>query len=251
MAFGVHDQGWRSMLAIELPPPYPNDRKGWVAGNSGTFVKNFMIYVPGLVEVSLHRLRMEPREPSDDLADLLTTAEMHGCLAELSEPDQSRLEKISRHYADASTMSADDILAEALVRALDGTRKCPRGVNLMVFLARAMKSIAWADRTSAKTQREIGPVEDRPADTDLMGVSTVVGLEEQVIQQDLRKKQVDALMALFHDDQDATLWLMARMDAESLEEMQALTGFGATKLNTVGRRIRRKVERKLPHGLRP
>jgi hypothetical protein len=23
MAFGVHDQGWRSMLAIELPPPYP------------------------------------------------------------------------------------------------------------------------------------------------------------------------------------------------------------------------------------
>src|SRR6266446_5307209 len=92
---------------------------------------------PGLVEVSLHRLRMEPREPSDDLADML---------------------------------------AEALVRALDGTRKCPRGVNLMVFLARAMKSIAWADRTSAKAQREIGPVEDRPADTDLMEVSTVVGL---------------------------------------------------------------------------
>ena len=89
-----------------------------------------MIYVPGLVEVSLHRLRMEPREPSDDLADVLTTAEMHGCLAELSEPDQSRLEKISRHYADASTMLAADILAEALVRALDGTRKCPRGVNL-------------------------------------------------------------------------------------------------------------------------
>jgi DNA-directed RNA polymerase specialized sigma24 family protein len=209
-----------------------------------------MIYVPGLVEVSLHRLRMEPREPSDDLADVLTTAEMHGCLAELSEPDQSRLEKISRHYADASTMSAADILAEALVRALDGTRKCPRGINLMVFLARAMKSIAWADRTSAKAQREIGPVEDRPADTDLMGVSTV-GLEEQVIQQDLRKKQVDALMALFHDDEDATLWLMARMDAESLEAMQALTGFGATKLNTVGRRIRRKVEREFPHGLRP
>jgi DNA-directed RNA polymerase specialized sigma24 family protein len=194
---------------------------------------------------------MEPREPSNDLADVLTTAEMLGRLVELSEPDQSRLEKISRHYADASTMSADDILAEALVRALDGTRKCPRGVNLMVFLARAMKSIAWADRTSAKAQREIGPVEDRPADTDLMEVSTVVGLEEQVIQQDLRKKQVDALMALFHDDEDATLWLMARMDAESLEEMQALTGFGATKLNTVGRRIRRKVEREFPHGLRP
>jgi hypothetical protein len=84
-----------------------------------------------------------------------------------------------------------------------------------------------------------------------MEVSTVAGLEEQVIQQDLRKKQVDALMALFHDDEDATLWLMARMDAESLKEMQMLTGFGATKFNTVSRRIRRKVEREFPHGLRP
>src|ERR1700730_10796559 len=102
----------------------------------------------------------------------------------------------------------------------------------MVFLARAMKRVAWADRTSAKAQRAIGPGGDRPADTDLMGVSTVVGLEEQVIQQDLRKKQVDALMALFHDDEDATLWLMARMDADSLEEVQALTGFDATKINT-------------------
>jgi DNA-directed RNA polymerase specialized sigma24 family protein len=191
---------------------------------------------------------MELREPSDDV---LTTAEVHGRLAELSEPDQSRLEKISRHYADASTMSADDILAEALIRALDGTRKCPRGVDLMVFLASAMKSIAWADRTSAQARRETRSIEDRPGDIDLMGVPSVGGLEEQVIQQDLRKKQVDALMALFQDDEDATLWLMARMDAESLEEMQVLTGFDATKLNTVGRRIRRKVERDFPEGLRP
>jgi DNA-directed RNA polymerase specialized sigma24 family protein len=214
-------------------------------------VKNFMISVPDPVEVSLHRLRMEPRNPSDDAADVLTTAEVHARLAQLSEPDQSRLGKISRHYAGASNMSADDILAEALIRALDGTRKCPRDVNLTVFLARAMKSIAWADRTSAKARREIGPVEDGPADTHLMEVSTVVGLEEQVIQQDLRKKRVDALMTLFRDDDDATLWLMARMDAESLEEMQALTGFNATKLNTVGRRIRRKVEHEFPQGLRP
>jgi DNA-directed RNA polymerase specialized sigma24 family protein len=194
---------------------------------------------------------MEPSYPSDDLADVLTTAEVHARLTELSDPDLSRLEKISRRYADASTMSPDDILAEALARALDGTRKCPRGVNLMVFLSRAMKSIAWADRTSAKARHEIGSVEDRAAHIDLVEVSTAVGLEEQLIQEDLRKKQVDALMALFHDDEDATLWLMARMDADSLEEAQALTGFGATKLNTVGRRIHRKVERRFPQGLRP
>ena len=211
-------------------------------------MKNFMICVPAPVKVSLHRLRMEPPEPNDDV---LTTAEVRGRLAELSEPDQSRLEKISRRYADASTMSADDILAEALVRALDGTRRCPRGVNLTVFLARAMKSIAWADRTSAQARRETGSIEDRLDDIELMGVSSVVGLEEQVIQEDLRKKQVDALMALFLYDEDATLWLMARMDAESLEEMQVLTGFDATKLNTVARRIRRKVERNFPQGLRP
>jgi DNA-directed RNA polymerase specialized sigma24 family protein len=194
---------------------------------------------------------MKPRESADALTDVLTTAEMHACLAELSDPDLFRLEKIARHYAGRSVMCADDIVAEALARALDGTRKCPRDVNLVVFLARAIKSIAWADRTSAKARREVRTVEDHPAEIDLVEMSPVVGLEEQVIQQDLRKKQADALIALFHDDEDATLWLMARMDADSLEDMQALTGFGATKLNTVGRRVRRKAERAFPKGLRP
>jgi hypothetical protein len=120
-------------------------------------VKKFIIYVPDLVEVSLHGLRMEPREPSDDLANVLTTAEMHGRLAELSEPDQSRLEKISRRYADASTMSAHDILAEALVRALDGTRKCPRDVDVMVFLARAMREYRLG-----RSHKRQGAARDRP-----------------------------------------------------------------------------------------
>jgi DNA-directed RNA polymerase specialized sigma24 family protein len=193
---------------------------------------------------------MKPRESSDALADVLTTAEMHAHLAQLSDPDLLRLRKIACHYAGRSVMSADDIMAEALARALDGTRKCPRHLNLMVFLARAMKSIAWADRTSAKARLEVGLVDDRPADIDPVEMSLAVGLEEQVVEQDLRRRQVDAVMALFLDDEDAMLWLMARMDADSLEEVQALTGFGATKINTVGRRVRRKVERAFPEGLR-
>ena len=193
---------------------------------------------------------MKPRESANAPADVLTTAEMHARLAQLSDADVFRLKKIARHYAGRSVMSEDDIMASALDRALDGTRKCPRGVNLMVFLARAMKSIAWADRTSAKARREVSPVDD-PDDIDPVHMSSSVDLEEQVIQQDLRRKQVDALMALFHDDEDATLWLMARMDADSLEEMRALTGFDATKLNTIGRRIRRRAERAFPEGLRP
>ncbi len=112
-----------------------------------------------------------------------------------------------------------------------------------------MKSIAWADRTSARARCEVGSIDDCPA--DIVEVSDAVGLEEQMIQQDLRKQQADAVMALFHDDEDATLWLMARMDADSLEEVQALTGFDATKINTIGRRVRRKVQRAFPEGLRP
>ena len=194
---------------------------------------------------------MKPRESSDALTGVLTTGEMHARLAQLSDADLFRLRTIARHYAGPSVMSADDILAEALARALDGTRKCPRDVNLSVFLARAMKSIAWADRTSAKARREVGLVDELPDDIDPVEMSLSVGLEEQMIQQDLRRKQVDALMALFEDDEDATLWLMARMDVDSLEEVQALTGFSPTKLNTVRRRISRKVERAFPEGLRP
>jgi hypothetical protein len=62
---------------------------------------------------------------------------------------------------------------------------------------------------------------------------------------------IDALFSLFRDDEDATLWLMARMDTDSLSEAQSLTGFNATKMNTVGRRIRRTIERAFPKGLCP
>jgi hypothetical protein len=75
---------------------------------------------PTPVEVRLYGSRMKPRESADVLADVLTTAEMHACLAQLSDADLWRLRKIARHYAGRSVMSADDIMAEALDRALDG-----------------------------------------------------------------------------------------------------------------------------------
>ena len=59
-------------------------------------------------------------------------------------------------------------------------------VNLMVFLARAMKSIAWADRTSAKARREVSPVDD-PDDIDPVHMSSSV-IWRSVIQRDPKEK---------------------------------------------------------------
>jgi DNA-directed RNA polymerase specialized sigma24 family protein len=186
--------------------------------------------------------------PSPTRVPSYSQVEFRQLLSRLSDADMIRLAKIARHLAGADAiMSPDDLLAEALARTLDGSRKCPRDLAIITFLARVMESMAWAERNSARMRRETVILAGAMAPD---GIAAATDPEADTIEEEFRRRQIDALLELFRSDAEATVWLRARMAADSLEEVRQLTGFDAKQIHTIGRRIRRRVERAFPQGLR-
>jgi DNA-directed RNA polymerase specialized sigma24 family protein len=185
-------------------------------------------------------------------SEVLTAAEMRAAIAVLSPADLLRLKKAARLFGRLMGMDPDDLVQEAVVRAMEDARHCRRAMKVIMFLIGTMRSVASARRKSADARRVVRSVDDDAPSggTPVMPADACTTEEEHIVEQEFWKKRVEAVFELFRDDEDATLWLMARMDTDTLAEAQAATGFDATKINTVGRRVRRKVERAFPEGLR-
>jgi len=183
--------------------------------------------------------------------EVLSQAELREALGGLSDVDHYRLrKKIAVRLAWARGMSPDDLLNTAFVRALDGTRKCPRELNLVIFLTNIMRSIRSAHRKTADyrlTDQDGDALDEAVTPEGALGAD----VEGDLITIDFKKKQVEELFVHFDSDEDATYFLIARMEAETLSEAATICGFDGKKANTVWRRITRKIEQVYPEGLQP
>jgi hypothetical protein len=118
----------------------------------------------------------------------LSRAEIEDAIRALSPVDWARLRLVAARYASGRRLDAKDLLQEALLRSLDG-RNCPRHVDVVRFLAEAMRSIAdgesekvanrlvvvSADRTSIIAERvQNHPTPDLSAEESLIARSVLV-----------------------------------------------------------------------------
>lgn len=79
--------------------------------------------------------------------DLLTA------FAALTDADIASLKRIAANHMRGTEFSEpSDLIHEALLRCLNGSRVWPKRVPLQVFLANAMRSIAFADRQCGLTR---------------------------------------------------------------------------------------------------
>ena len=92
---------------------------------------------------------MSPGEPA---VSHLSPAEIEAAINQLSQADFSRLRKLAGLRSRELPIRADDLLQEAFVRALAGSRKCPRHVGIIRFFDGAMHSIA-SDAVKAQNRR--------------------------------------------------------------------------------------------------
>ena len=170
-------------------------------------------------------------------------------LESLTMADRLRLKKAAALFGGLMGMDADDLVQEAVLRAWEDGRHCRRDMKVIAFLIGIMRSIASARRKSADARHIAGSIDDdADASETLAPPDNASTVEERIIEDEFRRRRVAALFELFAADEDATLWLMARLDTDSLAEAQAMAGFNATKMNTVGRRVRRTAERAFPEG---
>lgn len=181
--------------------------------------------------------------------------EIEATIRGLSQPEWARLRKVARLYANAGAIEADDLLQEAMMRAIS-TRACPAHVDVVRFIAEAMRSIAHDQRKKQKPVAELVPIA-RTGEAFETGVDLVdesEGPEDGLItKEDSAHYAVtyDAIRALFEDDPIAKDVLEGLLEDMTPVEIRELTGLDQTGYDSKRRLIRRRIEKAYPKGWKP
>jgi RNA polymerase sigma-70 factor (ECF subfamily) len=162
-------------------------------------------------------------------------------LAELSEEQLLRLGAIARLRARAlpSGISWSDLLHEALVRALDGSRQWPSGIPLLVFLAGVMRSICdetWRHRRRENTLIAFG--ED--AEAGSQDVPCPAPDQERVL---AASEALAELYRLFAGDGIALRILSGLANGLSAADIRVSHGLSGVEDDSARRRMRRALLR--------
>lgn len=187
--------------------------------------------------------------------EMLSCDEMRQAIAALSEAELLKLERIAKWLSAGRSITADDLLQEAVCRALEGIRNCPRDVAVVRFLANAMKSLVSAHGKAAMIDpiALATPVATLDDDGDEKDALTDVAdrapsPEQQLVEEDAAEKMKVALHRLFEDDAEAELVLLDIFAGLTAEETRADLNLDETTYATIRRRIRRRINQRYPEG---
>lgn len=184
----------------------------------------------------------------------LSTADLRTVFKAFGKAEILRLKKAARFFGWRCRTDGDELLGEAFERALTGRRKCKRGLDPLVFLVGAMKSIASEINKGRKEgpvqlgmAEPSSPVHDLLPDSprDEASPEDALVLKEN---QDHAAGMVAKLEELFANDGEAQLILMGTMDDLSAEEIREIGEMDMTTYATARRRMRRKIDKAFPDG---
>lgn len=164
-------------------------------------------------------------------------------LQALSDDDLLRLRALARLRARGlpGGVAWSDLLHEAVLRALEGTRRWPPGVPLLAFLAGIMRSLC---NEQWRRRRREGPA-PQPEDT---AAAMLAGMDSDA-DPERAYAAVEALAAvdrLFASDTVALKVIAGLTNGLGAEEIQRHYGLSAVEYDTARRRMRRAL---LRHGL--
>lgn len=166
-----------------------------------------------------------------------TEQEVRRALAALSEPDLLRLQAIARlRCRGLPGLDWQELLHEAVLRALDGSRPWPHDVTLIVFLAGVMRSLRsdhWRRHrvAAAALSVQAAEVADQAPDPERIAAAT---------------QALAAIDRLFADDPAALAVILGLSQGLSAGEIRQRAGLSATDYDSTRKRMRRAL---LRHGL--
>jgi DNA-directed RNA polymerase specialized sigma24 family protein len=182
---------------------------------------------------------------ADDAGDLLSYDEARAAFGALSEDDLYRLERGARHLAAGTGFESLDLLAEAIVRTLDGVRNYPRNVGLVPYLFMVMKGISSHDRKKQARLDQLGNEDEADA-----GVVDPAEDPEKTLLKKMEdaafQRTYDEIKAVFDGDDDALLALAGLEEGLKGAELRDSLGITQTEYDYLLRRIRKKVEKMRP-----
>ena len=169
----------------------------------------------------------------------------------LSAAQWVRLRKAASALSRGKPVEPKDLLQEAFRRALEGTRNCPAHIDVVRFLAGAMRSISSDELDKVGRSPVLVPIANYgevegavdPPDTALDA--------EQRIMRNQETSQFRRILDLFEDDEVAQLILEGMMDGMEGEELRELVELDLTTYQSKRKLIRRRIDKRFPEGWRP
>lgn len=167
-----------------------------------------------------------------------TEQDLRRALAALSEPDLLRLQAIARlRCRGLPGLDWQELLHEAVLRALDGSRPWPPDVPLIAFLAGIMRSLRsdhWRRHRAmaAALSAQAAEVADQAPDPERIAAAT---------------QALAAIDRLFADDPAALAVILGLSQGLSAGEIRQRAGLSGTEYESTRKRMRRAL---LRHGLK-
>ena len=180
--------------------------------------------------------------------DVATTAESAEALRRLSDDDLRRLQQLARlRVIGLHAVDWRDLLHEAIARLLDGSRRWPRDVDLVVFLRETMRSIAsdyWRrlEMPVVVAQSELAVDEETGEGVVDNAIDPLASPERLVSAAETLARIEEA----FEGDEDALKAMAGMAMGKSPKEIQEEAGLDETRYASTQRRIRRRLAREFP-----
>jgi DNA-directed RNA polymerase specialized sigma24 family protein len=128
----------------------------------------------------------------------------------------------------------EDLLHEAIDRALSGARKWPRSVPLVAFLCGTIRSISGDLWREGKFKSEI-PIS--ATETEIVPPDENPGPEREV----MARRMLESIFERFKSDKDALAVLQGLGDGSNPEEIQRANGITPKRYASAQKRIRRRM----------
>ena len=161
----------------------------------------------------------------------------------LSDADLVRLKALAQLWVRGLPrgFSWSDVLHEAIARALDGSRKWPRGIPILAFLSGVMRSICEDQWRRERLEHEVLAREVDSA--DLCGIGDTAGSATDPERAVGAAQSLAAINRLFAADPDALKIIAGLSDGLTAAEICRVYGMSEREYDTTRKRMRRALLR--------
>ena len=197
---------------------------------------------------------VKSRSSSPGESDYLGVADLRTAFESFGAADSLRHDKAGRYLGWKCRTDGGELIGEAVMRALNGDRRCPRDLPAVQFLIGVMRSLAseiiekrnsdpLARRTGDDPHAPSGSLARRPAEQPNPEEALMATRQEEAMQDLVRE-----IEALFVGDDAALRVLRGQMIGMSAEEIREQGAIDRSAYNTARRRIRRRIDKEYPDG---
>jgi hypothetical protein len=176
----------------------------------------------------------------DCSGDTLSLDEIIAAIAAFADADWLRLKRAALHFSYDGRCGRDwsDLQNEALVRTLDGRRKCPRNVSVLTFLGNVIRSVASESDDLDKTLRSD---ELEAAQETVAGATALKAPPDPLASTFDARRLFKEAVDLFEGDTVAQTLFEGDVDGMEGQELRELVGLPQTEFDSKRRYVRRRL----------